>query len=315
MQPTKVLFDHDGGVDDLLSLMLLLTYDHVDLLGVTITPADCYLADATESTLKILKLFGRTDIPVAQGNLHGVNAFPSDWRAQPKICNALPMMLNTPLDKAPLRTETAAELIADTLLKHQDVTVLMTGPCSNLVAALDAQPQAVQHVKEMVWMGGAVDVQGNVVTHNHDVTAEWNAFWDPPATKRLFEFGLAIKLIALDATNALPVNIDFLQHLAAQSSHPLSDLAGQFWATTINTIPSYEFTYYMWDVLSTAYLGVDAGTLRFERQEIEGIVAEPSAGRTKRSPGSGQWVEVAVGVDKDVVLSHVQRQFDRPFIN
>ena len=41
--------------------------EHVEILGVTITPADCFLSDATESTLKILQMFGRTDIPVALG--------------------------------------------------------------------------------------------------------------------------------------------------------------------------------------------------------------------------------------------------------
>ena len=48
-----VLMDHDGGVDDLLSLMLLLTMPNIDLIGVSITPADCYLAFATEATRKI----------------------------------------------------------------------------------------------------------------------------------------------------------------------------------------------------------------------------------------------------------------------
>ena len=34
-----VFFDHDGGLDDYLSLLLLLSYDEVDLLGISITPA------------------------------------------------------------------------------------------------------------------------------------------------------------------------------------------------------------------------------------------------------------------------------------
>ena len=246
----KVIFDHDGGVDDLLSLMLLLTMDDVELLGVTITPADCYLSDATESTLKILAMFGKTQVPVALGDYHGINSFPADWRAQPKICNALPAMLAQPSNAEQISQHGAVEFIRSTLLAHDKVTMLMTGPCSHLTQAMSQEPSVKAHIQQLIWMGGAVDVQGNVAMHNHDKSAEWNAFWDPQQSAKLFESGITIKLIGLDATNYLPVDMQFLAQLAAQRHFPISDLAGQFWATTVNSIPSYEYRYYMWDVLA-----------------------------------------------------------------
>ena len=309
MQKQKVIFDHDGGVDDLLSLMLLLTMDHIDLLAVTITPADCYLSDATTSTLKILNMFGRTDVVVAKGELHGINAFPADWRAQPKICNALPDMLVQDLDESMMSGVSAHFLMKKLLSENEKVTVLMTGPCSNLVAAWELDKQIANNIHEVVWMGGAVDVAGNVAMHNHDTSAEWNAFWDPVATEKLFRLGLPIKLIPLDATNCLPVNMEFLHQLAAQKDYPVAKLAGQFWALTINSIPSYEFTYYMWDVLATSYLGVDDAAIRFETAELDVSTEEPNAGETFRKPGSGCWVDVAKEVNKDAVLDYVIRQF------
>ena len=42
----KVYFNHDGGVDDLISLFLLLQMDNVKLTGVSVIPADCYLEPA-----------------------------------------------------------------------------------------------------------------------------------------------------------------------------------------------------------------------------------------------------------------------------
>ncbi|MCC2615847.1 nucleoside hydrolase [Aestuariibacter halophilus] len=305
MHNKKVIFDHDGGVDDLLALMLVLSMDNVDLVGVTITPADCYLPDATESTLKILSMFGRQDIPVAQGRYYGINAFPADWRAQPKICNALPRMLTTEADSNNLLSCSAPEAINHWLQAHDGVTVLMTGPCSNLVHALQTHPHNCARVNEVVWMGGAVDVAGNVATHNHDTSAEWNAFWDPKATQQLFTLGLKIKLISLDATNSLPVNKQFLVQLAAQQQYPMSDLAGQFWATTINSIPAYEFTYYMWDVLAACYLGLPEDCIPFVSLELDVSTHEPNAGQTFRSPGNGQWVDVAQPVDKQRVLDYV----------
>lgn len=310
MRKQQVIFDHDGGVDDLLSLMLLLTMDHIELIGITITPADCYLSDATLSTQKLLKLFGKTDIPVIQGNSHGVNGFPSEWRAQPKICNAFPTMLNTDVADMQIEQSSAAEWIADTLVVNQyPVSILMTGPCTNLVEALRIKPEAASKVERLVWMGGAVDVPGNVATHNHNTTAEWNAYWDPGATAELFTLGIDIYLIALDATNSLPVDIQFLQRLAQQAEYPISALAGQFWAITINTIPSYEFTYFMWDVLATCYIGLGNDILTFEKMELAASRVEPNAGQTFHQPGNGQWVNVAKQVDRDKVLNYVLSQF------
>ena len=311
MKKQKVIFDHDGGVDDLLSLMLLLTMEHIELLAVTITPADCYLSDATESTLKILKMFNRDEVLVGQGQLHGINAFPADWRAQPKVCNALPDMLMQDFNPQQVSKLCAHDLMLELLTQHPDVCVLMTGPCSNLVKALELNEGISTKIKEVVWMGGAVDVQGNVAMHNHDTSAEWNAFWDPVASAKLFQYDLNIKLIALDATNHLPVDIEFLKRLADVKHYPVANLAGQFWALTINSIPSYEFTYYMWDVLATSYLGIKPGTIEFDKAELKVSVAEPNAGQTMRCEGSGLWADVAVNVDKDVVLDYVLKQFSR----
>lgn len=307
----NVIFDHDGGVDDLLSLMLLLTMEHINLIAVTITPADCYLSDAIKSTLKILSLFGRTDVPVAGGQYYGVNSFPADWRAQPKICNALPQMLTQAVNDTQLVDVPAHHFIAQTLLKHSQVTVLMTGPCSHLVMAIQHQPACKAQIEEVIWMGGAVHVQGNVAMHNHDKSAEWNAFWDPQATANLFASNLPIKLICLDATNHLPVDLEFLTQLAKKRHFPIADLAGQFWATTINSIPSYEYRYFMWDVLATSVLGVPSKTITFTATQLAVSCTEPNAGQTYPCQNSGQWIDVATGVDRQVVLDYVLAQFCR----
>ena len=320
MNNKKVLFDHDGGIDDLLSLMLLLTMEDIDLIGVTITPADCFLEDATVSTLKILKLFNRTDIPVAKGDLYGVNPFHYDWRAQPKVANALPLMLTTPLDISPLQSQSAQSFIADTLRNSSEpVTCLMTGPCSNLVAALSQEPQEHQEpdltskVAEVIWMGGAVNTKGNVAMHNHNGSAEWNVYWDPFAAQKLFAMGLTIKLIALDATDCLPIDLPFLEALAAHRDHPLADLAGQYWATTINAIPAYEYTYHLWDVMATSVLEIAPDAIEYQKMELDIAVTEPNQGQTIKSPGNGQWIDVAVSANREKVLEYVLGKFQRGF--
>lgn len=283
----------------------------VELLGVSITPADCYAEPALETTTKLLHLLGQPQVPVSVGQYHGVNAFPSAWRAQPRMLNALPHLLTLPpeadqprLDPRPSPAVLAAQLAAAT----QPVTVLLTGPCSTLVQALALAPELASRIGQVVWMGGAVDVPGNVRTYNQNGSAEWNVFWDPIAAQQLLTYGLPLVLIPLDVTNQVPVNLAFLRQLARQASHPLSHLAGQFWATTVATIPTYEYTYFMWDVLATSYLAIPEA-FEVETLELAIIPAGASAGRTLRQPGSGHWVRVAKHVDTAAFYAYLLQQF------
>lgn len=55
----RVYLNHDGGVDDLVSLFLLLQMEDIDLAGVGVTPADCYLEPAVYASRKIIDRFGK----------------------------------------------------------------------------------------------------------------------------------------------------------------------------------------------------------------------------------------------------------------
>jgi purine nucleosidase len=309
--PSKlpVLFDHDGGVDDFLSLMLLLTMPNVELLGISVTPADCYPEAALETTSKLLQLFGQEQIPVSVGQFYGVNAFPSAWRAAPRVLNALPDLLNLPQEASRVAPQPSPEVLrAQLAAATQPVTVLLTGPCSTLVQALALDPSLAARIGQVVWMGGAVDVPGNVRTYNQNGTAEWNVFWDPIGAQQLLTYKLPLTLIPLDVTNQVPVNLAFLRRLARQTTYQLSQLAGQFWATTVATIPTYEYTYFMWDVLATSFLAIpEAFTI--ETIELDIIPTGANAGRTLRQPGSGHWVQVAKHVDTEAFYAYMLQQF------
>jgi purine nucleosidase len=299
-----VLFDHDGGVDDLLSLMMVLAMPHVELAGVVVTPADCFLGPATSSSLKILRFFNRLDIAVSQGVLHGVNPFPQAWRSQPYPIDALPI-LNENEEPLPSPVPVPGhEFIARKLREAKEpLTVLITGPVSNLSLALTNEPDLAAKIDEVVWMGGALQVKGNVRDYEHDGSAEWNAYWDPLATYSLWQSPAPITLFPLDATNHVPVTRDFLQRLARQRRWPLSDLAGQCWALTLGTIPSYEYVYHMWDTLTTGYL---AGPqfITFREVQTEVIAAGPSAGRVMEVE-TGRSIRVADKVEVEGFLDYV----------
>ncbi|MEM7131256.1 MAG: nucleoside hydrolase [Chloroflexota bacterium] len=294
----KVLFDHDGGIDDLISLMMLLAMEDVELAGVVVTPADSFLRPAMSATLKILRFFERPDIPVCSGTGRGVNPFPREWRKAPYAVDALPILNDSEAELATPLDEPGHEWIARILkdVPHP-IHVLVTGPLSNLSMALCSEPSLASTIKEVIWMGGALNVRGNVQDYEHDGSAEWNAYWDPPAAYDIFhKTAVPITLFPLDVTDSVPVSMDFLQTLARQRRYPLSDLAGQCWAMTVGTIPAYEYIYHMWDVLSTGYfLASDLMTFRDVHCQIH--ANGPSAGRTELVESGGRLIRVAETVD------------------
>ncbi|KXJ59889.1 MAG: hypothetical protein AXW14_01030 [Alteromonas sp. Nap_26] len=303
-----VIFDHDGGIDDLLSLLLLLRLPNIEVIGVSITPADCYPDDALISTKKILTLSGNTHIPVCVGNITGPNPFPPEWRAQPKICHAMPLMLRTPNDDVTVVNECAHQWMRHVIASHpSNVTVIMTGPATNLVAAINCPEKGAQvknNIDRVIWMGGAVDVKGNVAMHDHNGTAEWNAYWHPKATHQLVHSGLDVMLVPLDATNSLPVSWEFLNALAEKQT-AVSDLAGQFWAATVTAIPSYEFTYFLWDVLSVCAIALPQDKFTTNTGKITVATSTPNAGQTYRDDTLGADITWMSWVDAEYVRQMV----------
>ena len=76
MSKQLVLMDHDGGIDNFLATMLLITMTEVEAIGIVITPADCYPKAAVSVTRKILDFMAQSEIPVAESTVRGINPFP-----------------------------------------------------------------------------------------------------------------------------------------------------------------------------------------------------------------------------------------------
>jgi purine nucleosidase len=305
-----IFMEHDGAVDDLLSQLLLMTMEDKEIIGINVTPADCFIEPATESTYKILQLFGRENIPIGRSDSYGINAFPSEWRARPEIINALPILINFPKSPNPYEYTEASKLLIDKLLEaDRKVSIIMTGPCTNLVKAIKKSPQIKEKINKIVWMAGAFRTSGNVQTYQHDGTAEWNIYWDPESSKELVEMNLPLICVPLDVTNKVPVTKMFLSKLANQSNFRLSNLAGQFWALTIDTIPNYYYTYFMWDMLATSYLAIPE---EFTVEKVKVIVSKrpPNAGQTIIGT-NGHEITIVKDVNNNAFYDYILKQFKK----
>jgi purine nucleosidase len=301
----KVYFNHDGDVDDLVSLFLLLKMDNVELTGVSVIPADCYLEPAVSASRKIIDRFGDGKLQVAASNSRGKNPFPKEWRMRAFQVDALPILnekgkINTPVAEQPAHMH----LVAKLLEAEGKTTLLFTGPLTDLARALDAAPQIEDKIERLVWMGGTFREAGNVAEPEHDGTAEWNAFWDPEAVARVWESGIKIDLVALESTNQVPLTVEVRNRWAAERKFSGVDFIGQCYAMVPPLVHfATNSTYYLWDVLTTAFMGNE--TL-VRTKKVSGIVVTdgPSQGRMMEST-DGRTVNLVYDVNRDAFFDYI----------
>lgn len=307
MDKIPVLFSHDGGVDDYLCVMLLATMDRIELHGIVVTPADCYIEPAVSATRKILDLLERSEVPVAASTVRGLNPFPRQLRRSSFQLDNLPILNTSPELETPLVDEPGQEWLARVMSQASEpLTFLETGPLTTLASALELAPEIESAVERILWMGGALNVPGNVSPHidgNIDGTMEWNAYWDPIAAHRIWETDIPLVICPLDITNNVPLTATFMEQLARQHHYPISNLAGQCYALVRHQ------PYYFWDVLTTSYL---ARPDLFETKEWETALVStgPSQGRTKVEEG-GRRVTALHAVDVEGFYAYILKQWRR----
>lgn len=247
-----VFFDHDGGIDDLVALILLLTMDNVRLTGVSVVEGDCIAEQAIESTLRIASLFCRHDIEVARSEAEAVNPFRESWRKKPGAVNSFEELRNCVPDYDKYVIEEAADFLARKLMEEPEkTTIVSTGPCTNLVNALERHPEIEQKIEQIVWMGGAFLENGNVMEPDHDGSAEWNVFWDPISAKKLLQSGLNVLLFPLDACAQVPLD----EHLLFELNEQVEDSKLSSLVQKMYQLVHLHDNYFMWDVLTAAYVG------------------------------------------------------------
>ncbi|WP_242273094.1 nucleoside hydrolase [Bacillus cereus group sp. BfR-BA-01310] len=301
----KVYFNHDGGVDDLVSLFLLLQMDNVELTGVSVIPADCYLEPAMSASRKIIDRFGKSSIEVAASNSRGKNPFPKDWRMHAFYVDALPILNEFGKVITPTSAKPAHHHIIETLLQTDGKTALLfTGPLTDLARALYEAPVIEEKIERLVWMGGTFRTAGNVHEPEHDGTAEWNSFWDPEAVAHVWGSKIKIDLVTLESTNQVPLTIDVRERWAKDRKYIGVDFLGQCYAMVPPLVHfSTNSTYYLWDVLTTAFVGNNDLA---KTQTINSIVhiSGSSQGRTVET-ANGRPVNVVYDVKRDVFFDYI----------
>ncbi len=197
MAKHTIILDCDPGQDDAVSLLLAMSSpDDLEILGITTVAGNVPLA-LTESNARLMcDIGGRGDIPVYAGcskpmvrdlitaeHVHGKTGIDGVGITEPAH---------------PLQEQHAVDFIVDTLRASDDntITLVPSGPLTNIGTAFTKAPDTVQKVKEIVLMGGAMRESGN-----HSPSAEFNILVDPHAADIVFKCGRPITQIGLDASH------------------------------------------------------------------------------------------------------------------
>lgn len=305
----QIYFNHDGNIDDLVSYLLLLQAPDIKLLGVGAIDADGFIDPSVAACRKMTDLFNLRgdELAVARSNSRAVNQFPHDWRMATYSFNYLPILNEKGSVDTP-QAEFPAHLDMVEKLKHakEPVTLIMTGPLTDLARALDVDPDIEQHIKKLYWMGGSLDGHGNVAMVNADGSQEWNSFWDPYAVKRVFDSNIPIQIVGLESTEEIPLNDELRQHWASLRKYPAMDLVGQGYSLIIS-ISSAEL--YLWDVLTTVS-ALYPEVVESEKAKATVITDGMSAGSFRRDP-NGREVDIVTKANKELFFQKMDEILER----
>jgi inosine-uridine nucleoside N-ribohydrolase len=192
--PALVLIDCDPGLDDALALMLAVASPELHVLGVTTVAGNQTVDRTTRNALQVLELAGRADIPVAAGAdrpLVGELVVAADAHGESGLGEA-----ELPVPRVSASEQHGVDFLAEHLARAgEPLTLVALGPLTNVALLLRRYPDAVERLERLVLMGGAIG-EGNMTA-----SAEFNIWLDPEAATVVFEAGLDVTMVGLDATN------------------------------------------------------------------------------------------------------------------
>ncbi len=206
--PTPVILDCDPGHDDVFTLWLAAAHPAINLLGITSVAGNGRIEHTTHNALVACTVAGIHDVPVARGAaaplaqelstadfIHGANALGG-----PEL----------PEVTVPLDERDALTLMSDLITASPEpVTLVATGPLTNIALFVQQYPELLSKVAQVVWMGGSTG-RGNMSAY-----AEFNAWTDPESIKVVLDSGVEFTMVGLNITHQALVTREVRERVAA----------------------------------------------------------------------------------------------------
>jgi purine nucleosidase/pyrimidine-specific ribonucleoside hydrolase len=269
---TPILLDCDPGHDDAVAILLAAAHDEIDLRAITTVAGNCSLELATLNARRVAALAGLEGVPIAAGaagpiaggelvtapDIHGLSGLDG---------------YDVVTGEAPLDPRPALEVMIEVLESADEpVTLVPTGPLTNVAGLLAARPDLGSRIREIVFMGGS--------THRGNTTpaAEFNIFVDPEAAEMVLASGLPITMIGLNLTHQALATPEVLGRIEALPGEPARAVAAwlRFFGGTYERVHG-EFAPPVHDPCTVALL-IDPRLMRC----VDTFVAVETAGRWTR---------------------------------
>jgi inosine-uridine nucleoside N-ribohydrolase len=211
----KIILDCDPGHDDAIAILLAAHHPDIELLAITTVAGNQSVDKTTLNALKVCSLANIRTVPIARGserplvrkarhapNIHGESGMDGPQLPDPDI--------------EPV-SQHAVELLIDLLLHSDgDITLVPTGPLTNIATAIRSEPTILPKIHAISLMGGAIGV-GNTTP-----AGEFNIWADPEAAAIVFDCGRPITMSPLEVTHQALATEAILHQLRA-AQRPVAD--------------------------------------------------------------------------------------------
>lgn len=205
-----LLIDTDMGVDDALAICLALCSSRCDVRAIVSVGGNVDVGQATQNIGRLLSAVGTDPMPRIGRGLdqeHAATLSDARWiHGQDGLGEA-----KLPSPPASFQPGDFYDVYAETIdACDGELSVVAIGPLTNLASLLERDQARFGRIRELVIMGGAVFVPGNV-----EGVSEFNFYRDAPAAKAVLSNGIRTTLVALDVTHKVALDAGHLGHFGA----------------------------------------------------------------------------------------------------
>jgi inosine-uridine nucleoside N-ribohydrolase len=226
MAMIDIIHDCDPGNDDSLGILVALGHPRLNLLAVT-TGAGHLAADRTAINGAIAVATARPKVaPVSAG---AVGPLVRD-RLIARILDmesGLDAERND-LDRVPLDALHSVDRIAAEANASPGLTIVATGPLTNLALALRRYPEIRSRIGRIVTLSGAWGLGTKTAA------AEWNILCDPEAAAIVYGSGIPMTMVPVDASGTVPITAALIDNVARLRG-PAASLAAELLASLVTT--------------------------------------------------------------------------------